>query len=295
MRTSHPVSTVVFILRVFSLLPLPVLYALSNAIAPVLMFVVRYRRATIIQNLKNSFPGKEQREIGKIARRYYRHLADLIVETVKLASISPDVLRKRCRFLNPEVLRNCEAAGKNVIIMMGHSGNWEWAGAATELHFGFRLLPVYRQVKNPAFNGFFLRLRSRFGSLPVLDREAFTVIASSQTPHAVAMLADQTPGAQKGWWTLFLHQPTPFFRGSEVLARRLGYDVVFAHVRTTQKRGHYEIWLEKADPALLQNSHRLTLAFARFLEKEINREPHNWLWSHRRWKHHVRENSEWMN
>lgn len=294
MRTSRPVSIVVFILRVFSLLPLPVLYALSNVVAPVLMFVMRYRRTTIIQNLKNSFPGKDEQEIRKITWRYYRHLADLVVETVKLSSISSETLKKRCRFLNPEVLRSYKSSGKNVIIMMGHSGNWEWAGAATELYFDFRLLPVYRQVKNPAFNGFFLQLRSRFGSMPVLDREAFTVIASASAPHAVAMLADQTPGAQKGWWTAFLHQPTPFFRGSEVLARRLGYDVVFAHVRRAEKRGHYEIWLERTDPGLLQKSHALTLAFARFLEREINREPHNWLWSHRRWKHRVRENSEWM-
>lgn len=285
---------IILILRSLSSLPMRVLYLKSNVLAWVLGNILSYRRKVIVQNLRKSFPEKSEPDIRWIAGRYYQHLADLIVETVKLNSIGKEELLRRCRFLNPEVLKAYEHHGKNAIIMMGHSGNWEWAGAATELYFNFRLLPVYRRVKNKGFNDFFFRLRSRFGSQPVLDQEAAAVIAASPAPHAVAMLADQTPGSRKGWWTTFLHQPTPFFRGSEILSRRLGYDVVFAHVRTTSKRGHYEIWLEKADPMLLNQSHGLTRAFAVFLEKEIKREPYNWLWSHRRWKHKPTENSEWM-
>ncbi|MBT3648134.1 MAG: hypothetical protein HN542_07840 [Flavobacteriales bacterium] len=274
---------------ILSKLPTRVLYFISDLIAFVLHTVVKYRRDVVEENLKYAFPEKSELERKAISKEFYVSLSDQILETVKLQSIGADELLYRCQFVNPEVLQKFDDNNENVIVMMGHSGNWEWCGAATELQYDFKVLPVYRRVKNRVINQYFYRLRSRFDSKPILDKVAFQAIGNVKEPHAVALLADQTPSARKGWWLDFLNQRTPFYRGAEVLSNRLKYGVVFAHIRHP-KRGAYEIVFEeyKGDAS---ERFALTKAFVEFLEKEIVLHPANWLWSHKRWKHQPNSNN----
>lgn len=276
-------SILLLLFWLLSKLPLSILYKLSDLIAFSLYRVVKYRRGIVDGNLRKSFPEKSDEEIKSITKQFYKGLSDQILETIKLQNISADEILYRCEFINPEVLGRFDQGNQNVIIMMGHSGNWEWCGAVTELKYDFKLLPVYRRVKNKVIDQYFYRLRSRFDSKPILDKIAFQAISGMQETHAVALLADQTPSARKGWWLEFLNQPTPFYRGAEVLAKRLDYRVVFAHIRHP-KRGAYEIYLEDFQGDI-NARYELTKAFVKFLEKEIKRDPANWLWSHRRWKH----------
>ena len=272
---------VVYLLKALSFLPLPVLYAVSNILAPLLEYVFRYRIVVVDENLRNAFPEKSPKDRSSIRHRYYSYLADLIVETLKLHSMSAESLKKRVRFAQPDLLAELGSAGNNVIIMMGHSGNWEWAGVTTELLYEARILPVYRKIKSEPFDRFYYQLRSRFGSKPVLDKEIMQMIGQQEERHIVAMLADQTPSPKKAIWLDFLHQDTPFFRGTEILAQRSNHAIVFAHVNRLS-RGNYEIQLEQLSE---DNKGRVTIAFAEFLERQIHAQPYNWLWSHKRWKH----------
>jgi len=280
-------QVLVILLRSLSYIPLSVLYWVSRLLRLVLEEVIGYRKDTILQNLRRSFPERSDAEIEAIAHDYYTYLADMMVETLRLPSISKIKLRKRVTFDEPDLLKYLTAQGKNVILLMGHSGNWEWAGAATALNYDLTMLPVYRKVKDPSFDRYFRKVRSRFGSIPVLDKTAFQDIRKAPSPHAVALLADQTPSAKKGLWIEFLHQNTPFYRGTEVLTQRLSYEVLFAHVRI-KGRGRYTIHLEHFTPEEDQE-YDLTRNFVAFLEREIQAQPHNWLWSHKRWKHEMPE------
>lgn len=284
---------VVFVIKLISKLPLSVLYRLANLLRFVFEHVIAYRKAVIVSNLKNSFPEKSETEIASIARGYYKYLSRMMVETIKTWSITDKELNKRVQFLNPEIFQTKLDQGKSIIIMMGHSGNWEWAGLATKLRFGMEMMPVYRRIKSKPMDKFYSELRSKFGVKPVLDKSAFQEINAESAQKAVAMLADQTPSAKKGWWLQFLNQNTPFYRGSEILAKRLGYDVVFAHIRNSSKAGHYEIIFEDLTPYSNDN-HQLTLRFAELLENEIKKDPTNWLWSHKRWKHKPLESSQFI-
>jgi len=268
----------VFILRLMSFAPLKLLYALSNSVAYILINIVQYRDFVITRNLMKSFPEKPSEEIGRIKREYYRHLSDLVIETVKLQRMSAEELSRRCTYINPEVMLEATENNQNVMILMGHSGNWEWAGLATQLKFKIQLIPVYRRLRNAEFNQFYLNLRSRFGSKPALDKDAMDVLQNQSEQHAIALLADQLPSSRKGIWIDFLNQPTLCYRGPELLANRLKYTVVFAQVRRNG-RGQYKIWFEKA-----QKDKQLMAEFCAFLDKEINDDPVNWLWSHKRWK-----------
>ena len=103
--------------------------------------------------------------------------------------------------------------------------------------------------------------------------------------NATAFIADQTPPPDNAYWTTFLNQDTPVFRGTEMIAKKMNYPVVYVSVKKI-KRGYYEIFAE----TLFENPKEtkdvdISEAHTRRLEKDIIAYPEVWLWSHRRWKH----------
>src|SRR4051812_47347408 len=87
-----------FILKLLSQLPFGVLYVFSDFLYFVAYHVIRYRRALVNKNLRNSFPEKTDDKIKKIEKAFYKNLCDYAVETLKLLTISREELGKRMRF-----------------------------------------------------------------------------------------------------------------------------------------------------------------------------------------------------
>src|SRR5947208_13931690 len=86
------------LLYLISVLPFFLLYLFSDLLFVFIYYVIRYRRKVVLQNLRNSFPEKKGDELHAIAKKYYRHLCDLIVESVKALTISKRAIVKRCYF-----------------------------------------------------------------------------------------------------------------------------------------------------------------------------------------------------
>ena len=63
-----------------------------------LYYCIRYRRKIIRNNLSNSFPEKDLKEIVQIEKQFYSFFCDYIVETLKLFSISKKQLMRRMTF-----------------------------------------------------------------------------------------------------------------------------------------------------------------------------------------------------
>jgi len=89
-----------------SILPMPVLYFISDLLFPVNYYLIRYRKKVVLENLRNSFPDKDEIQIRTLARKFYRHFGDILVETFKLITISPERLQKRVKFTNPELFEH---------------------------------------------------------------------------------------------------------------------------------------------------------------------------------------------
>jgi len=111
--------------------------------------------------------------------------------------------------------------------------------------------------------------------------------------NATAFIADQTPSnPEAAYWTNFLNQDTPIFFGTEKIAKKLNYPVIFGNVKRI-KRGYYEIFLEMLaeDPKSTKDG-EISEIHTRRLEEEIRKQPEIWIWSHRRWKHKRTVNTE---
>ncbi|MBF8964037.1 lysophospholipid acyltransferase family protein [Pontibacter sp. FD36] len=276
-------------LKGLSLLPLPVLYLLADFLFVLVYYVVGYRKKVVLQNLRNSFPEKSEHEIRGIARAFYQQFPDLIVEILKLASMDEAEMRRRIVFSNQEVLDNFVQQGKTVITMGSHSGNWEWILSAGAVQFGFPAEGVYKRIKNPFFEEFMLYLRGRLGARLIEMKDTMRdFVRNRKTPRVVAMLSDQTPPyGEIQFWTTFLNQDTPFFVGAEKLAHTFGCPVLFLDV-AREKRGYYRLTFDVLSDGTTkpeEGTFPITEAFARKLEAAIRRNPANYLWTHKRWKH----------
>ncbi|HXC03369.1 MAG TPA: lipid A biosynthesis acyltransferase, partial [Bacteroidia bacterium] len=153
-------------LYLLSLLPFPVFYLISDGVYFLLYRVIGYRREVVTTNLKKSFPEKSDAEIAKIRKAFYHYLCDLFLETFKTLTISRSSALRHCA-LTPETKALFEKYAdekKSVIIVMGHFGNWEWAGNTFSLVCPQQLYVIYHPLTNKHFDGLIYYMRTRFGT-----------------------------------------------------------------------------------------------------------------------------------
>lgn len=272
-------------LYLVSLLPLPILYLLSDLTYFILYHVAGYRKKVVLANLHQAFPGKTEKERVTIAKKFYHNLTDTFVETIKSFSASKKFINKHCS-ADFSIIHELEKKGRSFQLHPAHHFNWEWANLHFPMHFGMPLLVVYMPLSNKVFDRIFLKNRSRFGSilLPATDmRRSF--MPWRNKPHALALVADQNPGHPgNAYWFNFFNKATPFLKGPERSAREKKCEVVFVFIKKL-KRGYYytEFFLATEDASSFKEG-GLTKMYVDELTKRMNEQPENWLWSHRRWK-----------
>ncbi len=277
-----------FVFYVISLLPFSILYRVSDFLYLMVYHVLKYRRSVVLQNLTNSFPDKSEEENHHICKEFYKYFCDLIIEIVKLLSLSKEEVVRRCS-MEPDAIKlmnDLYDSKKNFIIVMGHLGNWELANHAFNLHCSNQLYAIYRPFSNKYFDRLIIQLRSKWGTkLIPLDDTYKQMKRLENRGNAAVFLADQTPQPDNAYWTTFLNQDTPVYRGTEILAKRLDFPVVYLGIKRP-KRGFYRFYMEELihDPKLTKTG-QISEAHTRRLEQDIQEQPQIWLWSHRRWKH----------
>ncbi|MGD1892070.1 MAG: lysophospholipid acyltransferase family protein [Cyclobacteriaceae bacterium] len=267
--------------------PFWLLYRISDAFYLLVYYVIRYRKSVVLNNLKNSFPERSDKEIKSICKGFYRYLCDLIVESVKTITWNEEHVRSRVKMQNVEMLDHLHEQGKSIVIVMGHLGNWEWAGPCFSLSCKHQLFVVYRPLTNAYFEKVFSGSRTKFTTKIIPKSNTLrSMIANKKTISATALIADQAPSPiTSAMWIEFLHQDTAVFVGPEKVAKMLDYPVVYMQVERV-KRGYYEV-----HPTLLTEHPKetsdteITVAFNKILEEGIQKYPETWLWSHKRWKH----------
>ncbi len=263
------------------------LYRISTVLSRIVFGWVGYRKKVILQNLRHSFPDKSAAEIDQIGERYYRHLTDLIVETIKLRTATAEEVLARV-VGDISLVDRLYAQNRSLLFLMGHRGNWETANLFSSLRFSHECIVVYRPLSNRAFDQWFIDLRTRFGArLVPMDAIADELRKPRTRPFALVLANDQSPPPDSAYWTTFLHQDTGFFRGGEIISRRYNLPVLYADFRRNEtRRGFYDVEISLlADAPQNCKRNEILEAQIRILERDIRAQPFNWLWSHKRWKH----------
>ena len=281
-----------------SLLPLCVLYFISDMVFYPLYYLIKYRRGVVRDNLTKSFPEKDETEIIRIEKQFYRFFCDYVVETIKLLSIPRKELTKRMTFGGTdEIARKLEEENKTFcFVYLGHYCNWEWiASLPNWVPDDVSCAQIYHPLYNKAFNQLFLHLRNQFGGESIAMKETLRRIIEikrKKQKTIIGFISDQSPKWNSiHHWTNFLNRETPVFIGTERIGKQVDALIYYADVKRI-KRGYYHCEFKQlVSDAKALPDYELTDIYTRQLEQMIKEVPQYWLWSHKRWK---RTKEEWI-
>ena len=270
-----------------SLLPFSVLYFLSDGLYYLLYTVIGYRKQVVRDNLRRSFPTKNEQERLDIEKTYFRFLADNLIESLKSLSMSKKSFQKRFHLKNPEIITQFTDKNQSILLAMSHYANWEWSAPGLTLQIPVKTILVYKPLSNKSAEKVINGIRAQYGALMVPMKQAIRTIIEHQGETTITfMVSDQTPSARDNMhFVNFLNQPTAVFKGLEKIAKLTKSPIVYMHVERV-KRGYYqaEFSVLEANP-LATAEDEITEKYNKKLENIIVANPAYWLWSHKRWKH----------
>lgn len=293
-----------FFLRLLSWLPLRVHYALGRAAAFLAERIIRYRVHDVTVNLSRSFPSLKYKELKALRHRFYLHFGEILAETVWFGGLRGGGRLHRKRLVeleNPEELQRLYDTAPGVMVLMSHAGNWELIGGIAS--YVYNDAPVYFNEQN--FCVVYLRQSSRMWdrilrsnrTAPLLDRKNFPGYIESRGIVRYAFehkdekkiynfITDQSPYFDSPGQpeVTFMHQRTRTMKGAADIACKFGMAVCFLSMRS-EGRGHYKMkYVPICDNASGSAPAEIMQKYYSLLEADIQAQPWNYLWTHRRWK-----------
>lgn len=222
-----------------SILPFFILYRLSDLLYIIIYHLIGYRKKVTISNLHNAFPKKSDKEIKQITRKFYQNLADLIVEVIKIKSISSKTLHKRVTFHNYEIIEDIYKQNRSIFVAIGHCGNWEWMGLKMAMISKHKPFAIVKPLTDPYFEQYMnnLRTKSGYNNLIKFKQTYRQLLKIKKQRNIVIIASDQTPTRDEiNYWTNFLNQETPFFLGLEKMSKNMDFSVLFYDIIRTKQR-----------------------------------------------------------
>ncbi|MGM9736720.1 MAG: lysophospholipid acyltransferase family protein [Candidatus Cryptobacteroides sp.] len=289
------------LVKVAGRLPLGFHYAMGSCLSFLAKNVARYRYDVVMVNLARSFPEKKYKELKQIADSFYSHFGDIFAEAVWFgASTYKRLYDSRIAYVeNPWLLNDYFRKSPSVTVLFSHCGNWELIGGLLGYctNGGLTLdasesdvKVVYKRLHSDFSNEFFLL--NRIAPLGPGGEECEVetgdilryAIRRKDLRSIYIYIADQSPYMGAHDVGEFLHQPTKGMLGGAKVAHKLGHSVLYMRMKILE-RGRYAITFEPiCDDASKVEPEQILRTYFDLLEKDINAQPHNWLWTHKRWK-----------
>ena len=282
------------LMRLLARLPLGVLYLLSDLAYPILYYIIRYRRRLVRENLRNSFPEKNEEEILSIEKKFYRNLCDVFIEAFKCLHISDQEMLRRVEILNCELPERIASEGKNIFMLLGHLGCWEWyQEVSVRYKAPKKTCEIYKQIVSPYFASLMHEIRSRWDTTQIeMSQTVRTLLQwyAKGEPFLCGFIQDQRPDRKAKDSIMFLNQQTWYIPGAEEIARKANAELIYLDVEKPS-RGHYRLTFREMIPneEEANSQYPLSQNFWHKMEQTIRRQPELWLWSHNRWRSKIRQ------
>jgi len=242
----------------------------------------------VMTNLRLAFGGeKSDPELAAIAAGCYRHLGKCLMEFVRLPAMRAQEIRRVTCYQGREHLDAALSAGKGVILLTAHLGNWEMVGARIAAD-GYPLNVVARAQRDDRLTEYIRRTREVAG-MRVLHREESVraCLKALRNNELVGILLDQNAG-DEGIFVEFLGHLASTAPGAAAFALRTGAAVVPTFGRRNLDDTH-TIFFGEPVPLirtgdLKQDILANTARYTSIIEQHIRAQPEQWFWLHKRWK-----------
>lgn len=269
-------------------------YRFADALAALIYRVNRRHRQIAMENLRLAFGDRySEAEREQIVRGVYRHFLRMVMEMLHIPrKLHLTSWRQRITLSGHEAVLDRLLDGGPVIMVSGHFGNWEMAGYLFGV-FGFPSYSVARALDNPYLDRFLGKFRERTGQKLIPKKDGFDQMEQVlRDGGLLSFLADQDAG-QRGLFVEFFGRPASTHKAIALLAIEHQAPIIVGGALRIGPGFRYEVVCEDLiEPADWANqSDEVTWITQRFtsgLERMIRRDPSQYLWLHRRWKHQPR-------
>ena len=231
-------------------------------------------------NLARAFPDLSSAERSRIAAANFRHLGRELGQYLSLTRRDPRVLKSLVKAEGMDLLEKARSRGKGVIVLTGHMGSWEIAGAFVALsqpNLAVVARDLYDERLNALLNGF----RARF-NLKVFDNtDTRGILRHLKYGGILGVLVDQYSRRVASVPIPFFGKPAPTPVGPVRLAERTGAAIMMGFL--TRTNGGYRLALEKLEAGNDGVAERWLETFNLRLEAALRENPEQWVWMHDRW------------
>lgn len=292
------------LMRLLALLPLRVHYALGDAVSWLAEYVFRYRVHDVTVNLARSFPEKKYKELKQIRHDFYRHFGEVLAETVWFGGrrgVKGLYRAHIAEIANPEEINGLYDKAPSVMVLMSHSGNWELIGGIQSYDYSGKpgnideknYFVVYLQQSSRVWDNIMRHNRTANLKDPknyrgYLESRQVLRFALGHREEKIFynFITDQYPYFSQASSPVveFMHQETILMKGAADLARKCGMAVCYLSMPRV-KRGLYRLnYVTICENASELSSEDIMNEYYRLLQQDIEAQPWNYLWTHRRWK-----------
>ena len=245
--------------------------------------VARRDRRRAIEHLGVAFPDLDSPARRRLARACFRHLGVTLGESLHLLRCDAAQLLSHVEIEGWDVLESARDAGRPLVIITGHCGNWEILAASLSSR-GLSLAAVARSLDEPGLQRMLENLRARFGTRTIergREGAARLLLGALRRGTALGLLIDQDTQVE-GVWVPFFGRPAFTPVGAAKIALKQKAAVVPAFIERRPDGSHLARILPPLD--LPDDPEEATAVMTRAIEEQIRRRPEQWVWVHRRWK-----------
>jgi KDO2-lipid IV(A) lauroyltransferase len=267
-------------------LPMTAVRACGGALGAMVSVVDRFHRRIALDNLAQAFPSRSERENALVCSGMFRHFGSLLLELIQFSALRPEQMLERVEVEGQEHVRQAYRQGKGVLYFTGHFGYWEIQAIAFAVH-AEPISVVARPLDNPHLHAMLERIRTCTGNAVIYRQGGLRrVLRDLQNNRGVAMLIDQHLHSD-AVSVEFFNRPAATTSALAALALRTGAPVipVFAF---PLPGGRYRLIYDRPVPAPETKGPDAIREFTQrctdVLEMYVRRDPHLWLWMHRRWR-----------
>jgi KDO2-lipid IV(A) lauroyltransferase len=271
------------------LMPLTMVRACGGGFGRLVSHIDRSHRRIAIDNLARAFPSRSPRECRAICAAMFGHFGRLLFELIKFSTLSHDRMLARVDVEGQEHLDQAYQRGRGVLLYTGHFGYWEIQALALALHA--RPIGVLaRPLDNPYLHSMLERIRTRTGNTVIYRQGALRkVLRGLGQNEGLAFLIDQHLHSDAVYVDFFGRRAATT-SALAALAIRTGASVIPAFALPLPN-GRYRFIYERPVPLPPEDAPdaiaQLTQRCTDVLEMYVRRDPHLWLWMHRRWREPV--------
>ena len=286
-----------------SKLPLKFHYFMGDVLSFIAKKIVRYRSSVVLINLSRSFPEMKYKQILQVYNDFYRHFGEIVAEAIWFGGSDYRRLRKSgiVTVTNAKEISELFDSTPSMTVLSTHCGNWELMGGflgyrtgdGTEVSIKEEdIAVVYKELSSYVADRVFAlnrvaAMENRKTECEVESHNILRYAIKHKDERKVYIYpTDQAPykGAGKHFIGEFMSQPTNAMLGSVGVACKMSHSVMYMKMKRVE-RGRYEMTLIPiCRNASEHTPEEIMRKYYDLLEEEIRETPHNWLWTHKRWK-----------